>query len=204
MSAKHSRKGKTPTMADTADIHELYEESVQNVANEVVFIQATFRDLRGRTAYFFREDFCGTASAACEWVRQGREFRSIGVDIDPSVLDWGRKNRVGRLAPEEQARVQLIESDVQTVETPKVDVMAAFNFSYWIFEERAQMVSYMRRCHHALKEDVLTWLKVLEAGAPGHDLWAYRPLEHDEHQGEYDGEYRWKAEQKGHYRYQHE
>jgi hypothetical protein len=60
---------------------------------------------------------------------------------------------VGRLAAEEQARVQLIESDVQTVETPKVDVMAAFNFSYWIFEERARMVAYMRRCFEALKDD---------------------------------------------------
>lgn len=153
MSAKHSRKGKTPTMAETADIHELYEESVQNVENEVQFIQSTFREISGRTAHFFREDFCGTASAACAWVRQGKEFRSIGVDINPEVLDWGRKNRVGRLAPEEQARVQLIESDVQTVATPQVDVMAAFNFSYWIFEERAQMVSYMRRCYEALKDD---------------------------------------------------
>ncbi len=153
MSAKHSRKGKKPTMAETADVHELYEESVQNVENEVQFIQSTFREISGRTAHFFREDFCGTASAACAWVRQGKEFRSIGVDINPEVLDWGRKNRVGRLAPEEQARVQLIESDVQTVATPQVDVMAAFNFSYWIFEERAQMVSYMRRCYEALKDD---------------------------------------------------
>ena len=77
-----------PTMAEQADIHELYEESVQNVENEVEFMQTTFRARSGRTAYLFREDFCGTASACCEWVRQGREYQAIGVDIDPSVLEF--------------------------------------------------------------------------------------------------------------------
>ena len=140
-------------MADRADIHELYEESVQNVENEVHFLSTTFRELAGREAHTLREDFCGTASLACEWVKQGVDYSAIGVDIDASVLDWGRNNRVARLPSEDQARVRLIESDVQTVETPKVDILAAFNFSYWIFEERQQMVAYMRRCYEALADD---------------------------------------------------
>jgi hypothetical protein len=138
MSAKPKKK--RPTMAEQADIHELYEESVQNVENEVEFMQTTFQELAGRKAYLFREDFCGTASAACEWVKQGREYQAFGVDIDSSVT-------------EDQARVSLIESNVLTVETPKVDVLAAFNFSYWIFEERSTMIAYMRRCYDALKDD---------------------------------------------------
>jgi len=145
-------------MADKADIHELYEESVQNVENEVQFLQTTFESVTGKTAHLFREDFCGTASLACEWVGQGREFQAIGVDIDPSVLEWGRQNRVSRLALEDQARVSLIESDVLTVDTPKVDLLAAFNFSYWIFEERAQMLDYLRRCHESLRKDGLLFL----------------------------------------------
>jgi SAM-dependent methyltransferase len=153
MGAKSSHKGKGPTMADKADIHELYEESVQNVENEVSFLSTTFSELKGRTAHTLREDFCGTASLACEWVKQGVEYSAIGVDIDASVLEWGRSNRVGRLPSEDQARVRLIESDVQTVDTPKVDILAAFNFSYWIFEERQQMVAYMRRCYEALVDD---------------------------------------------------
>jgi len=158
MSAKSSRKGNKPTMADRADIHELYEESVQNVVNEVQFLQATFRELAGREATLLREDFCGTASLACEWVKQGKEYSAIGVDIDSSVLEWGRKNRVSRLDTEDQARVKLIESDVQTVETPDVDILAAFNFSYWIFEERAQMITYMRQCYDALKDDGILFM----------------------------------------------
>ena len=153
MSVKSSKTKNGPTMAEQADLHELYEASVQNVENEVEFMQATFKQLSGRTAYLFREDFCGTASSACQWVRQGPEYQAIGVDIDASVLEWGRINRVGKLATEDQARVKLMQSDVQTVETPKVDIMAAFNFSYWIFEERAQMLNYMRRCYDTLKDD---------------------------------------------------
>ncbi len=153
MSAKSSQKGKKPTMAEMADIHELYEHSVQNVENEIEFLQKTFTTLTGRTGHLFREDFCGTASASCEWVKQGPEFQAIGVDIDASVLEWGRKNRVAKLPLEDQARVSLIESDVLTVETPKVDLLVAFNFSYWIFEERATMLKYMRSCRESLKDD---------------------------------------------------
>ena len=153
MSAKHAHKANTPTMAERADIHDLYEKSVQNVENEVEFLQATFKSLAGRTGYLFREDFCGTASASCQWVRQGKEYQAIGVDIDPSVLEWGRKHRVSQLQTEDQARVSLIESDVMTVETPKVDLLVAFNFSYFIFNTRDQLRAYFRRAFESLKDD---------------------------------------------------
>lgn len=157
-SASVANHRKTKTMAEKADIHELYEQAVQDVEMEVEFLQSTFRKLRGRTAHLFREDFCGTASACCEWVRQGREHQAIGVDIDPSVLEWGRENRVGRLAPEDQARVQLLQSDVITVDTPPVDVIAALNFSYFIFDTRDRLRTYFKRCHDALKEDGVLFL----------------------------------------------
>ena len=91
---------KTPTMAELADPHELYEESVQCVEEECEFIAKTFKSIRGRDALSFREDFCGTASAACEWVRQSPEHTSIGVDFNSEVLAWGLENRVGRVDSE--------------------------------------------------------------------------------------------------------
>ena len=151
MSVKPANKKKT--MAEQADIHELYELSVQNVEHEIEFLQETFRSLTGRTGYLFREDFCGTASASCQWVSQGKEFQAIGVDIDPSVLEWGREHRLGRLDPEDRARVSLIESDVLEVETPPVDLLVAFNFSYWIFDTRDVMRNYFKRAYAALKDD---------------------------------------------------
>ncbi len=92
------------SMADKADIHELYEKSVQNVEHEVEFLQTTFQQIRGRKAYLFREDFCGTASTSCQWVKQGDDFQAIGVDIDPSVLEWGRNNRLAKLPTADQPR----------------------------------------------------------------------------------------------------
>ena len=94
------------SMAEQADKYELYEASVQNVEYEVEFVQNTYQAIRGRKAYFLREDFCGTASAASEWVKQGRKYQSIGVDIDSSVLEWGQTNRVGKLGPQEKFSVK--------------------------------------------------------------------------------------------------
>ena len=154
MSAKPEEiRKKRRTMADKADIHELYEKSVQNVEHEVEFLQGTFKDIRGRIAHLFREDFCGTASTCCEWVRQGRDYQAIGVDIDPAVLEWGRQNRVSRLSSADQARVSLIEGDVMTTDTPAADLMAAFNFSYFIFDTRDKLRAYFERAYAALKDD---------------------------------------------------
>jgi SAM-dependent methyltransferase len=140
-------------MADQADIHELYELSVQNVEHEVEFMQTTFQEIRGRTAYLLREDFCGTASVSCQWVRQGDEYQAIGVDIDSSVLEWGRKNRVSKLPVADQPRVSLIESNVMTAETPPADLLVAFNFSYFIFDTRELLRAYFEQARKSLKDD---------------------------------------------------
>lgn len=161
MSRKHAAaKAPKLTMAEQADIHELYEKSVQNVEHEVEFLQDTFQKIRGRTAHLYREDFCGTASASCQWVRQGKDFYAIGVDIEPSVLEWGRTHRVSRLPESDRERVSLVESDVMTVETPPVDLLAACNFSYFIFDTRDKMRAYFERAYAALKDDGVMFLDI--------------------------------------------
>jgi SAM-dependent methyltransferase len=145
-------------MAEQADIHELYEEAVQSVEAEVEFLHETFRALRDRDALSFREDFCGTASAACEWVRSDPRRHAVGVDVDAGVLDWGRKNRVGRLPEADRPRVKLLKDDVMTVETDPVDIVGAFNFSYFIFQARPQMLRYFSRVREALNPDGIFFL----------------------------------------------
>jgi SAM-dependent methyltransferase len=106
----------------------------------------------------FREDFCGTASACCEWVRTSRRRFAIGVDNEPSVLDWGRRNRVAKLPEVARARVRLLEDDVLTVETEPVDLIGAFNFSYFLFKTRDELRHYFERCRAGLKDDGILFL----------------------------------------------
>ena len=150
MKQKRARGGKQ-TMAEQADKHVLYELSVQNVAEEYKFVNKTFRKLRGRRPRHVREDFCGTASMCCEWVRRHKDNTAIGVDIDPEVLDWGRKHNLHRLKPRARKRVRLVQADVCKVKTPKpVDVVLAMNFSYQLFITRKQLGGYFRKVRKAL------------------------------------------------------
>ncbi len=146
------------TMAERADRHELYESAVQNVEEECKFISDTFEKIRGRRALSFREDFCGTASAACQWTRLGSEHTAIGIDIDAEVLQWGRENRLSRLNPDQLARIRLVEASVMDVQPEQVDVVGAFNFSYWIFRTRPRMLEYFGRIYDALKSDGVFFL----------------------------------------------
>jgi len=146
------------TMAERADRHELYEASVQSVEEECAFISETFAAIRGRKPKTFREDFCGTTNASCQWVRLSNDNRSIGVDIDAEVLNWGRQHRLKRLAPQQQERVTLIQSDVLSVQMEPVDVVGAFNFSYWVFKKRAKLREYFSKVCQALNPDGIFFL----------------------------------------------
>lgn len=148
-----SRRRRLPTLAERADRYALYQRSVQDVAWEMHFVEQTFRALRKRAPQKLREDFCGTALAACEWVRCGRWHQAIGVDIDPAVLAWGRQHNVARLAPRIARRLQLLQADVLKVRVPLVDIILAFNFSYWVFKERALLREYFRQVRQGLAAD---------------------------------------------------
>lgn len=146
------------TQAQKADRHDLYEKSVQSAPDECAFVRDTFRAVRNRAPRSLREDFCGTASVACHWVRMSRENNAIGVDLDGEVLEWGRRRHVAALSRSQRHRLELLQADVTRVQTAPVDAVVAFNFSYWVFKTRAQMVRYFRRARLALKEDGIFFL----------------------------------------------
>lgn len=146
-------KKNSPSMADTADRHVLYQEAVQNVEGEIDFVEETFKTIRGRDGISLREDFCGTANTSCEWIRRGDDKTAICVDIDTEVLEWGKEHNVDKLTPQQQARIKLVEDDVFKVKTDPVDMVLAMNFSYWIFEERTKLREYFKSVREALNDD---------------------------------------------------
>ena len=147
-----------PTMASQADKHKLYEASVQCVESEIDFVDDTFKKLRRRRARRLREDFCGTANTSCEWVRRRATNTATAVDMDTEVQQWGRDHHIAELTPKQQQRIQLVQADVMKVKTEPMDVVLAMNFSYWIFQERAQMIRYFRRVYESLVADGIFFL----------------------------------------------
>lgn len=133
------------TLADRADRHRLYELSVQNPVAEVDFVDQTYRRMRGHSARTLREDFCGTAAVSCEWARRRKSNRAWGLDLDPEVLDWGRRHQLAALPDDQRARVTLLHRDVLAASASPVDVVLAANFSYWLLRERDKLLRYFRR-----------------------------------------------------------
>jgi cyclopropane fatty-acyl-phospholipid synthase-like methyltransferase len=132
------------------DRHRLYERAVQCPEADVRFLRRIFRQHYGRDPRLLREDFCGTAALAAEWVRTHPRNRAWGVDLDPEVLAWGWNHHVVPLGPD-MRRIRLLRADVRSVTEPKVDVVVAMNFSYFIFKKRPELVDYFRRVRHSVR-----------------------------------------------------
>ncbi|KAJ1733306.1 hypothetical protein LPJ61_001625 [Coemansia biformis] len=115
---------------------------------------------RRRHATVLREDFCGTAALCAEWVRThpSPDRCAYGVDIDPEVIRYGRERVLGD-GNGDGSRVRLVCGNVldvgsananrsgrgsDTHDIPRADIIAAFNFSVCYFEQRRDLVRYLR------------------------------------------------------------
>jgi len=145
-------------LAEQADRHQLYQHSVQDTEAEIDFIEETWAQLRRRPAELLREDFCGTANTACEWVRRDPLHLAVGIDLDGEVLEWGRLNNLAQLDQEQQLRIELFEEDVLLCETELADIVLAMNFSYYLFLTRDEMLDYFRNVHAGLIDDGIFFL----------------------------------------------
>ncbi|MDA1260721.1 MAG: class I SAM-dependent methyltransferase [Planctomycetota bacterium] len=164
MAARRTRPRKSVLTARTADKYALYEAAVYEPDADYSFIQKRFRAARGRPATQLREDFAGTSKLSALWARKQPTGHAWAVDLDPEPLAWGFERHIEPLG-EAAARVTQLCENVLTVETPKVDAVTAFNFSYWTFRERATMLAYFRRAFRALKPDGVFLMDML--GGPG-------------------------------------
>jgi len=160
--AKRKKKNES-TLADLADRHVLYQKSVQATDFEVEFYQDRYRDIRGKRKKprSLREDFCGTALLAADWCKESKKNTAIGVDLCSDTLKWGLENNIKPAGSSVEKRVTLLNDNVLSVVTEKVDILCAMNFSYCIFETRELMLEYFRNARKALKDDGLMFLDLL-------------------------------------------
>lgn len=150
-------------MAEKADKFDCYQKSVQSPEHEIEFFEQAFKDAYRRKPYSLREDFCGTFAVCCEWAKSNRKRTALGVDLCPETLQWGRDNNLAKLTTTQQSRVQLLEQDVRKKGEP-VDVLAAQNFSFWIFKTRQEVVKYFRIARANLHEQGVMIMDMMGGG----------------------------------------
>jgi hypothetical protein len=150
--AKKKRKKK---QADKADRHALYQAAVQTPQADVDFFTKIFKKLRKRKPLSLREDFCGTAYLSSAWVDSSAKRTAFGVDIDDSVIEWGREHNIKKLKKGAGERVELQVANVLDGVGEKADVACAMNFSYCVFKKRKRLLNYFEVVRDRLVDDGL-------------------------------------------------
>jgi SAM-dependent methyltransferase len=131
--------------------HYLYSAAVQSVDADIRFFRRVYKRKNGAPFRRLREDFCGTAALACDWVRRRKDHEAWGVDLDRKTLEWGRRHYVPRLG-DGARRLHLLCRDVKEVVEPRVDLIAALNFSYSVFKTRKELGGYFRTARRSLAD----------------------------------------------------
>jgi hypothetical protein len=147
------KQGRRVRKAQRADVYELYQEAVQDPEGDVALVSRIFRRHFDRPPRLLREDFCGTAAMACAWVKHHSENRAWGIDLDPEPLKWGYEHNVSALRPDQAERIQLVEGNVLYATHEPVDVTVAFNFSYFTFKTREQLLLYFEKARSTLGDE---------------------------------------------------
>ncbi|MCB0379354.1 MAG: class I SAM-dependent methyltransferase, partial [Bdellovibrionales bacterium] len=135
------------------DKYYYYHKSVQSADVDVEFFKKTYEEIQGKLPTTFREDFCGTFALSCEWVKLRDNHTAIGVDLDPEPIAYGKSHYLPKLDAKQQARVKLMEANVLDPKLPGADVIAACNFSYFIFKDRKTLKEYFANVFKTLPDD---------------------------------------------------
>lgn len=152
-SKMHRKKHDGPTLAESADVHVMYQYAVQAPENDIEFFDKVYTEIRGRQPLSMKEDFCGTSYMSVEWCKSDPQRTTVGVDLCHDTLEWGRAHNIEPAGSDVAGRIQLIEADVCDVTEPKVDITCAQNFSFCIFKTRDTLRHYFEAARAGLKDE---------------------------------------------------
>ena len=133
--------------------YKLYESSVQNPLADIDFINEKYKELRGRMPLTLREDFSGTGLLAYQWVKQSAKHKAWAVDFRSEPLEYGKKHHYKKLREHERGRISYMCGNVLDKYPFKTDIIVAFNFSYFIFKERKELLNYAKTALQGLRKD---------------------------------------------------
>lgn len=167
MAKKKSAPPKKRSLTDLK--YYLYEHSVQSPEWHVRHFPRYYRWLTGKTATRLREDFCGTSRISMEWVRANPKNTATGLDLDPEPLSYFDRVHLPTLSPEEQTRIRHERKNVLVPTREKFDLIAACNFSFFIFMDRKTLVKYFRAALASLAPKGALFLEM--AGGEGMQEW---------------------------------
>lgn len=143
----------------------LYRHAVQHPPAEVAFIHRAYAHYRrGAEPTRLREDFAGTCAVAAEWVVQDDNRRALAVEAHGPTARWAQRRVIEPLGGRAEDLL-LFNKDVLDVAGPKVDVVAALNFSILIYHDRAALLRYFRHARRSLRADGLFVVDIF--GGPG-------------------------------------
>jgi len=144
---------------------DLYRLSVQNPLAEVALLHRMYsKPNAGREARILKEDFAGTSIISMAWVAIEPEATAHAVDTHGPTSRWAQrlaKREIGRRAD----AIQFHVADVREITKPKVDVIAALNFSAFVFHDPTALTGYFKKARQSLRPGGIYIMDVF--GGPG-------------------------------------
>lgn len=109
------------------------------------------------------------------------EHHGIGIDLDEEPTNYGKDHYLSELTEHQQKRIQVYNDNVLKPNLPKADIIAAMNFSYFIFKTREVMKEYFTNSFNSLNKNGILVLDCFGGSAcmePNeeetlHDHWSY-------------------------------
>lgn len=151
------------------DKYSYYEATVQCVENDIEFIDTQFKKLTGNRAATLREDFGGTGKLACEWVRLGNQFKSWAIDLDGEPIHYGKEHHHSKLNDEQKERMSYVQENVLNAVEYRTDIVVAFNFSYFCFKKRKDLLEYFKSVYNSLNDGGMFFIDLF-GGTEAQDL----------------------------------
>ncbi len=118
---------------------------MQHPEAEAHFLLRCYQHYRGSMPTRLKEDFAGTCALAAYWADLRDDMFAAAVESHGPTLRWAQ-----RKWPATRGRLEFIEADAATLTRPRVDLIAALNFSTFIYHDLPTFRHYLQNARRAL------------------------------------------------------